>query len=158
MMVCFVCAAEVYPFEIEGVPFLEQEKQQCGPSALATVLSYYGSPVRSETISRSVYLERIKGSLITDLENYARGLGFRAESGRGSVKEVQNMIVRGRPVIVLVDLGTWIVSRPHYLVVFGYDEEGFIVHDGRRAARPVAYPEFREAWEKMGRPFLLVTP
>jgi hypothetical protein len=59
-------------------------------------------------------------------------------------------------VIVLVDQGAWVLSRTHYLVVFGYDDEGFMAHDGFSASKRYRYDEFREIWGKMGNANLLV--
>ncbi len=142
--------------EIGGVPFIRQDSQYCGPAALASVLSYYGAPVDQKVIGSRVYNEKLQGALITDLERYARDAGFETKSGRGTVEELKAEIDHGRPVIVLVDRGFWVLSRTHYLVVFGYDDEGFTAHDGFTAAQRYRYDSFRDMWEKMGNAYLLV--
>ncbi len=60
-----------------------------------------------------------------------------------------------RPVIVLVDRGFWVLSRTHCRV-FGYDDEGFVAHDGFTASKRYRYAEFRDIWGKMGNAYLLV--
>ena len=149
-------AGNAFSAQVDGVPFFKQDREKCGPASLASVLSYYGLSVEPEIISESAYNPKLKGSLITDLENYARRMGFTTESGQGDVSRLKKFIENGKPVIALVDLGIWMAARPHYLVLFGYNEEGFIMHDGEKPSQMCPYPEFRRIWEKMGRAYLLV--
>jgi ABC-type bacteriocin/lantibiotic exporter with double-glycine peptidase domain len=157
-LISLAVAAQTATFQIEGVPFVAQAREQCGPAALSSVLSYYGLELAPETIAKTTHSEKLKGSLITDLENFARGLAFQTESRRGTVEELRAFIHEGKPVIVLVDLGRWLVSQPHYLVLFGYSPEGLIAHDGAKASRLFGYQDFEKMWEKMGRAYLLVYP
>jgi ABC-type bacteriocin/lantibiotic exporter with double-glycine peptidase domain len=149
-------ASNALALEIEGVPFIRQDSQFCGPASLASVMTFHGVPEDQKTIGAAVYSEKLQGALITDLERYARQKGFETKSGRGTAEELKTELDRRRPVIVLVDLGFWVVSKPHYLVVFGYDSEGFTGHDGFEASKRYHYDEFREIWGKMGNAYLLV--
>lgn len=135
---------------------MKQDREQCGPASLASVLSYYGVPVQPEAVSESTYNKKLKGALITDLENFARRSGFRTESGRGTIEHLKASIREQKPVIVLIDLGFWVASRPHYLVLFGYTPEGFIAHNGETASQLYRYADFRKMWEKIGSTYLLV--
>jgi ABC-type bacteriocin/lantibiotic exporter with double-glycine peptidase domain len=157
-LISLVFVAQPAAFQIEGVPFVAQAREQCGPAALSSVLAYHGVELAPEAIAETTYNEKLKGSLITDLENFARGLAFQTRSDRGTVEELTAFIRAGKPVIVLVDLGRWFVSQPHYLVLFGYSPEGLIAHDGIKTARLFRYPDFERMWEKMGRTYLLVNP
>jgi ABC-type bacteriocin/lantibiotic exporter with double-glycine peptidase domain len=149
-------AVNAFAFQIEGVPFVKQEGQECGPAALASVLSFYGVAVQVDSISEATYNQKLRGSLITDLEDFAHRLGFQTVSSQGTVEKIKVFIHRQRPVIVLVDLGFWIRSRPHYLVLYGYNKDGFIAHDGVKASRIYAYSDFEKMWGKLGCPYLLV--
>jgi len=149
-------ASNALALEIEGVPFIRQDSQFCGPASLASVMTFHGVPEDQNTIGAAVYSEKLQGALITDLEKYARQKRFETKSGRGTVEELKAEMDRKRPVIVLVDLGFWVVSKPHYLVVFGYDAKGFTAHDGFVASKRYHYDEFREIWGKMGNAYLLV--
>jgi len=151
-----IFASNAFSGQIDGVPFFKQDREKCGPASLASVLSYYGVSIQPDVISESTYNPKLKGSLITDLENYARRMGFVTESGQGDLESLKKFIDNKKPVITLVDLGLWIVARPHYLVLFGYNTEGFIMHDGENPAQLCPYPEFFRIWEKMGRTYLLV--
>jgi ABC-type bacteriocin/lantibiotic exporter with double-glycine peptidase domain len=104
-LISLAIAAQTATFQLEGVPFVAQAREQCGPAALSSVLAYYGLEVTPETIAETTYNKKLKGSLITDLENFARGLAFQTKSGRGTVEELRTFIREGKPVIALVDLG-----------------------------------------------------
>ena len=109
-------------------------------------------------IISETYNKKLKGSLITDLENFAATSGFKTESGQGTVNKIKENIQSKRPVIVLVDLGFWLAAKPHYLVIFGYNEKGFIAHDGKNALVLFKYPRFEKMWEKIGRSYLIIYP
>ena len=141
---------------IRDVPFAMQDTQYCGPASLSSVLSYYGDAQDQKTIGKAVYTSKLQGALITDLENYSRERGFQTKIGRGRVADIKEFLSEGKPVIVLVDLGFWVISKPHYLVVYGYNEQGFLAHNGFEAAQLYLYEEFEKIWEKVGRSFLLV--
>jgi ABC-type bacteriocin/lantibiotic exporter with double-glycine peptidase domain len=155
-LLLILLASNALAFEIEGVPFIKQDSQFCGPASLASVMTYYGAPMDQKIIGSRVYDEKLQGALITDLERYAREAGFETNSGRGTVEGLKADLDRRRPVIVLVDPGFWVLSRTHYLVVFGYDDEGFTAHDGFTVAKRYRYDQFREIWKKTGNAYLLV--
>jgi ABC-type bacteriocin/lantibiotic exporter with double-glycine peptidase domain len=151
-----ILTASLSAHVIDGVPFVKQETLYCGPASLSSVMAFYGAEADQQEIGKIVYSDAIKSSLITDLENFARQRGFETKLNRGGAEDLKNLIDQKKPVIVLVDLGIWVVSRPHYLVVFGYNSEGFIAHDGYKAAELFNYEKFDAAWEKMGRSYLLI--
>ena len=149
-------ASNALALEIEGVPFIRQDSQFCGPASLASVMAFHGVPEDQKTIGAKVYSEKLQGALITDLDRYARQKGFETKSGQGTMEGLKTEMDQGRPVIVLVDLGFWVVSKPHYLVVIGYDDEGFTAHDGYTPKNRYPYDRFEAIWGKMGNAFLLV--
>ena len=141
---------------IEGVPFVRQGSHYCGPASLASVLAYYQAGADQAAIAKTVYTEKLKGALITDLENYARSQGFETRLGQGTSEDIKSFLREKKPVIVLVDLGFWAFSRPHYLVVTGFDEAGFVAHTGYEASKAFPYAEFEKIWAKKGSVYLLV--
>ena len=62
-----------------------------------------------------------------------------------------------KPVIALVDLGFWLFSKPHYLVITGYNEKGLVAHTGYEASRLFPYPTFQKIWQKKGFPYLVIS-
>ena len=82
-LISLLFVAQPAAFQIEGVPFVAQAREQCGPAALSSVLAYHGLDLAPETVAERTHNEKLRGSLITDLENFARGLDFQTKSGRG---------------------------------------------------------------------------
>ncbi len=132
---------------IRGVPFLPQEKEQCGPAALAIVLGYYGARVSPEDLSREVYRREISGTLNLDLLRAARSHGFAADASAGTVPEIKSWIDRDVPVIVLLGLSPD-QTIFHYAVVYGYDDGGraFTLHSARTEGARLSYDEFSAQW------------
>lgn len=142
---------------VSGVPFLAQEERDdCGPAALASLLAHRGREVPVAELRRAVYSPVLGGTLLPDMENYARNLGMATRSGRGDLELLRREISAGRPVIVPVQAGSWGISRPHYLVVYGYGRDSFLVHAGTQGSVAVAAAELLPRWERMNRLYLLL--
>jgi len=145
------------PSVIEGVPFLPQEDDTCGPSSLAMVLRFLGNDVPTADLARETRTEGLKGSLITDLAAAARRRGVAAEIADLDLSRLRERITAGAPAILLVDLGIWAWSRPHYLVAYGWTPEGVVAHSGRERGKVIPFPTLDAQWAKMGRLALIVT-
>ncbi len=141
---------------IAGVPFLPQEDDTCGPSSLAMVLGFLGNEVSTQEIVRETRTEGLKGTLITDLAGAARRRGFAAEVADLDLQRLRERISAGDPVILLVDLGVWSWSRPHYLVAYGWTPEGVVAHSGRERGKVIPFAALDAQWAKMGRLAILV--
>lgn len=89
--------------------------------------------------------------MITDLENYAKKLGFKTELFKGDEKTIKDYISKGVPVIVLVDFGVLFTNVPHYLVIIGFDGGGFYAHTGYEAEKFYSFEELDRIWRRMGR-------
>lgn len=99
-------------------------------------------------------MPELGGSLLPDLENFARWQGLATRSGRGDLELLRRQIDAGRPVLIPVETGLWRVSRPHYLVVIGYDRTRFLVHAGLLEGVFIDSDELLARWEKMSRLYL----
>lgn len=145
---------------IEGVPFVPQQDNYCGPASLTMVLRYWGEPTDQEEIGRELYIKSIKGTLNFDLEFYARRRGYRAESFRGTLERVKAEIDRGHPLIVFQDQGIGPLAFPHFFVVIGYDDtrELIVAHSGVTENRLIPYREFLWTWGKKGNWTLRILP
>lgn len=141
---------------IRGVPFLPQEEDSCGPSSLAMLLRFHG--IRAETGELVVETRTtgIQGTLITDLAAAARRRGLAVEVATLDVLALRRQIASGEPVIVLVDLGVWAWSRPHYLLVYGTTKDGVVAHSGRTEGEVIPYGTLDAEWAKMGRLAIVV--
>jgi ABC-type bacteriocin/lantibiotic exporter with double-glycine peptidase domain len=144
------------PSVIAGVPFLPQEDDTCGPSSLAMVLGFLGQDVNTLEIVRETRTEGLKGTLITDLTSAARRRGFPAEIADLDLPRLRERISAGVPVILLVDLGIWTWSRPHYLVAYGWTPEGVVAHSGREQGKVIPFSTLDAQWAKMGRLVIIV--
>lgn len=144
------------PSVIAGVPFLPQEDDTCGPSSLAMVLGFLGQDVNTSEIVRETRTEGLKGTLITDLAGAARRREFAAEVADLDLPRLRERISAGVPVILLVDLGIWTWSRPHYLVAYGWTPEGVVAHSGRERGKVIPFSTLDAQWAKMGRLAIIV--
>jgi hypothetical protein len=149
-------ASAPLPPVIAGVPFLPQEDDTCGPSSLAMVLGFLGENVGTSEIVRDTRTEGLKGTLITDLTAAARRRGFAADVVDLDLPRLRERISEGVPVILLVDLGIWTWSRPHYLVAYGWTREGVVAHSGREQGKVISFSTLDGQWAKMGRLAIIV--
>jgi len=149
-------ASTPVPPVIAGVPFLPQEDDTCGPSSLAMVLGFLGQDVDTLEIVRETRTEGLKGTLITDLAGAARRRGFAAEVVDLDLPRLRERISAGVPVILLVDLGIWTWSRPHYLVAYGWTPGGVVAHSGREQGKVIPFSTLDAQWAKMGRLAIVV--
>lgn len=140
---------------VSGVPFrAQQSRDDCGPAALISLMAHRGKEVPLENVTSRVHNPALGGTLLPDMENFARLQGFATRSGRGDMELLRLQIDAGRPVAIPVEMGVWLLSRPHYLVVFGYDEGRFLVHAGLQEKLFIEAGELLSRWEKMNRLYL----
>ena len=139
------------------VPFISQsQKNDCGPAALASVLAFHGRGPGVDEVTRCVFTPALERTLLPDMENYARSLGFSTRSGRGDPGLIRERINAGSPVILLLEMGGRMFSQGHYVVVYGHDADGFLMHVGTRADAFLPERELLERWEPMNRLYLVV--
>jgi ABC-type bacteriocin/lantibiotic exporter with double-glycine peptidase domain len=145
-----------YGAEVLNVPFERQKSEFCGPASLSSVLKYYGQSISQEEIAKSVYLKNLKGALITDLENFAKEKGFKTILKKSEIDEIKKFIDERKPVIALLDYGHLFITKPHYVVIIGYNDNGFIINDGYEERKNMSYGEFLDKWGKLGKVILVV--
>ena len=68
-----------------------------------------------------------------------------------TLARLREKISEGIPVILLVDLGTWVLSRPHYLLAFGVKPDGVVAHSGRQEGKGSPFSTLDAQVAKMGR-------
>jgi hypothetical protein len=138
--------------ELDQTPFYPQERYQCGPAALTTVLVQSGVGASLETIVDKVYLPGRQGSLQAELLAATRTEGRLPYVIDGSLAAIWRELRMGRPVLVLQNLGIEAIPRWHYAVVIGIDTgRGEVVlrsgTDRRRVTRSRA---FLHTWRRGG--------
>lgn len=142
------------------VPFFPDNTDQCGPAALASILTYWGIPSDPRTLRDEIYLRRIRGTLSIDLLLAAQSRGLQAEGTSGTLHRLKTELAAGRPVIALLNLGWIIYPQGHYVVLTGYDDQrqGVYLHSGSVRDAFVPYPLFLAKWEKTGRWMIQARP
>ncbi len=136
--------------EIERTPFHPQQRYQCGPAALASVLNYRGIPVTPERIGKEVYLPQRKGSLQIELMAATRYRGLLAYQLAPSLVDLLTEVASGNPVLVLQNLSIDWFPKWHYAVVVGYDlhEETIILRSGTTKRLTMPISTFEHTWKR----------
>ena len=143
---------------IENVPFVKQKDRFCGPATMASVMRFYGQNISQEEVAKEVYTPKLGGALISDMQYFAREMGYEAETKNGDLNAIISVINEGVPPILIVDLGKWVVSVPHYYVVYGYNKSRstFLLHTGFKSDQEMSFSELDKEWGKMNRLMLVI--
>jgi ABC-type bacteriocin/lantibiotic exporter with double-glycine peptidase domain len=146
------------PCIIENVPFYPQKIHQCGPASLAGVLDFWGIRVSPAEVADEIYSPSARGTLNLDMVLYAERKGLKAHQYRGSLEDIKEKIDSGYPLIVLVDYGFWVYHQNHFMIVFGYQDDGVIVHSGGESDMFIPLKDFLKPWKRTRFWTLVVTP
>ena len=145
--------AELPPrVELVHVPFFPQEQFQCGPAALASVLSAAGIDTTPEALVPLVYLPARRGSLQVELLAATRRQGVLAYQLAPRLDDLLAEVAAGNPVLVLQNLALEWVPRWHYAVVVGYDleREEIVLRSGTTARAVLSLHTFEHTWKRSG--------
>lgn len=144
--------------ELTHVPFFAQDRYQCGPAALATVLHSTGLTVAPRELTSEVYLPGRKGALQVELIAAARARDRVAYPLAGDLPALLEQVAAGHPVLVLQNLGIKAVPIWHFAVVVGYDlEAGTVTLRSGRSERLVSgVDRFLRTWDRGERWALVV--
>ncbi len=160
------CASQGVPPAADGrqvrlsVPFFPDDTDQCGPSALASVLAFWGKPSPPAELKKEIYRANLKGALTVDMLLAARDRGLDASMGERGFPEVKRELDAGRPVIAFLNVGFRAYPIGHYLVITGYDDARRVLfaHSGKARDRAISYGKFDTAWGRTERWSLLIRP
>ncbi len=136
--------------ELEGTPFYPQERYQCGPAALTTVLAMSDADVALDDVVSKVYLPGRQGSLQFELMAASRTAGRMPYRVDGTLKAIWKELEAGRPVLVLQNLGVAAIPRWHYAVVVGIDAERgqIILRSGTHKRRVTPIRTYLHTWRR----------
>jgi len=136
---------------IQGVPFCKQEnKNYCGPAALAMVLGYWQgkNELTQEKISSHIFKEDALITNNSDMVFYPREQAFVTYSFNGDMEQLKNIIKKDFPLIILQKvIGK--INKGHYRVILGYDDnrEIVIVNDPLIGEKyGISYKTFLDLW------------
>jgi tetratricopeptide (TPR) repeat protein len=136
--------------ELADTPFFPQERYQCGPAALASMLNARGAAVTPEELVPQVYLPARQGSLQAEIMAAVRRQGLLAVPVEASLDAVLAEIAAGHPVLVLQNLGLDWLPRWHYAVAIGYDlaQQALILRSGTERRRITPFGVFMNTWDR----------
>ena len=136
--------------ELTEVPFLPQQQYHCGPSSLASIINYRGTPVEPDQIAQMIYVPGLKGSLQVEVVAATRQFEMLPVQLDGKLESLMRELAAGNPVFVLQNLGLDSVPVWHYEVVVGYDfaERVFILRSGVDARVLRSFTLFEKTWQR----------
>lgn len=145
------------PVELSDTPFYPQEKYQCGPAALATVLRKQGVDTDPEQLKDQVYIPARQGSLQIEMIAATRRHGLIPYVLRPELEEVLREIRNGRPVLVMQNLGLSWYPAWHYAVLVGYNlqDEELVLRSGIIERYVMSIHTFERTWQRAQRWALL---
>lgn len=136
--------------ELGDVPFFAQDAYQCGPAALATVLTATGVPTTADALIPQVYLPERRGSLQLELVAAARRHGTVPYVLQPALESLLAEVAAGNPILVLQNLAFAWYPKWHYAVVVGYDldREELILRSGLERRHVVPFAVFERTWRR----------
>jgi len=136
--------------ELTEVPFYAQERYQCGPAALTTLLVTSAADTSLEAVTDRVYLPGRQGSLQTELVAATRANERIPYVVDGTLRALIAELEAGRPVLVLQNLGVSWYPVWHYAVVAGIDPaaDRVILRSGTERRRLTPTRTFLRTWER----------
>ncbi len=145
--------------ELTTVPFFPQTDYQCGPAALATVLSFSGVPVTPEPLVSQVYLPARKGSLQVEMLATPRRYGRVPVQLAPRYVDLLREVAAGNPVLVMQDIGP-LVTQWHYAVVVGFNYENAEIYlrSGTHERQVMTFTAFERTWIKSDYWAMVVAP
>jgi len=137
-------------FMLSNVPFFPQEKYQCGPAALATVLNSSGVDATVESLIDAVYVPGVQGSLQVEMIAAARSHGRLIYQLEPLLADLLLEVQAGNPVLVLQNLGLSIRPQWHFAVVKGFNlaEKQLILNSGTIENYTISLKTFERTWSR----------
>jgi Tetratricopeptide repeat len=147
--------------ELSAVAFFPQNKFQCGPAALATVLVAAGVDITPDALVSEVYLPGRHGSLQAELIGSTRRHDRLPYIVAPTTEALLGELVAGHPVLVLQNFGSRHLPIWHFAVVIGHEPERsqFILRSGTKERELVSAARFEATWRRAdGWAMIALTP
>ncbi|NOX93429.1 MAG: PA2778 family cysteine peptidase [Gammaproteobacteria bacterium] len=136
--------------ELSHIPFFPQQRYQCGPAALATVLKHSGVNVNVSTLVDEIYLPSRLGSLQPEILASTRRHNRLPYRIAPDMRTLLSEIAAGNPILVLQNLGLSWAPQWHYAVVTGFDlnKREIILRSGTDARHITNMDTFELTWAR----------
>jgi tetratricopeptide (TPR) repeat protein len=146
--------------ELAQTPFFPQQRYQCGPAALATVLAAHDLEVAPDELVERVYIPALQGSLREEIAAAAREYGMLAYPLRPSLADLLKETAHGNPVLVFQNLGLPLLPKWHFAVVVGYDlaSRDILLRSGTTRRWRTSLGSFERTWARGDYWALLILP
>jgi len=135
---------------LDEVPFFPQQDYQCGPAALATMLTQRGIDTGPEQLVERVYLPGRKGSLQVEMVAAARSHDLLVYPLEPRLEALLAEVAAGNPVLVLQNLAFDSWPQWHFAVVVGYDlsNQTIVLRSGTTRRWTGSFRQFERSWAK----------
>jgi uncharacterized protein YvpB len=147
---------------IDKVPQIYQGVGECGPTALAMVLNYYGIKKKKDELKDDLRWDPKWGVSYQKMLHFPfKKYGFKVDFVKeGSIEKVMEHITQDRPVIVRQYENydaKFKGNEAHWRVVIGYDHEKQRIYmrdpaDPKRGSPSLNYKEFLDLWDLCNNP------
>lgn len=130
-----------------------QEEYFCGPSSLATLLTYEHIEFIYSDIIGSTFTPGVKDSLQHEMKEMARHYGLIPYEINPNLGAVLSEISNNRPVLVLLNLGLTSLPVWHYSVITGFDtaSKKIFLTGSKNNQTGMSFDEFERFFERAGR-------
>lgn len=135
--------------KLTDTPFFPQEKYQCGPASLASVLQQSGVTITPDALTNQIYLPERHGSLQLELLGATRRSGRIPYRLQPNLSAIASELHQHRPLLVLQNLGLRSLPAWHYAVVIGVDpvSSEVILHSGIMKNLSMDAQKFLRSWD-----------
>lgn len=136
--------------ELADVPFFPQERYQCGPAALATLLDYSGMEAHPDDLVPMIYVPGRQGSFQVEMLAATRRHERLAYVLEPDLETLLRTLAGGQPVLVLQNLLLGRYPQWHFAVAVGYDLEKreIILRSGLTERYTTGMRVFERTWRR----------
>jgi hypothetical protein len=137
------------------VPFYSDEAGACGPSALASVMTYCGRPTTTEEAVQALNQEAPSAQ---SMAVWARREGLMADVFSGSPERLLEAVKMHKPIIVRLDRETQPLRKGDYAVVVGYTPDGPVLNSCDINQQIVPWTAFLAGWYRSSNLSIMIEP